>query len=186
MPRLLILCLTISAILHTAEVQSSAGNRIEDNCYQCHQSRFEAGSSGHPGTDNNGCACCHCWTMGSPNLHNVSRPSNADCIGCHNNSSDYRINAAHQSFDCVTCHSPHSSDQQHLLSKNSNVLCTEQCHTMHELGRSHPRGPGTLDCNTESEITCTSSCHSIHTTYPDNLLSSPTPELCARCHPDKF
>lgn len=186
MAKLLITCLIISAAILSAEIQSLENNSVEPDCYQCHYACFTPENHGHPGTDNNGCACCHNWTGVTGESHNVSRPTNSDCTGCHRNSTDYRINAAHQAFPCTTCHSPHGSDFQHLLSKDSNILCTEQCHTVHKLGSSHPRGHGTTDCNTGGELTCTSSCHRIHTTCPEKLLSSPPPELCARCHPDKF
>jgi predicted CXXCH cytochrome family protein len=142
--------------------------------------------NGHPGTGNNGCVYCHHWTIVGNDIFNVSRPDNSDCIQCHGNSATYQINSAHQTYRCVACHSPHGSSQQHLLRKGPNSLCTEKCHGLFQLGRSHPRGPGMRDINTGGDITCTSSCHRIHAICTDKLLSNSTPVLCAGCHPDKL
>lgn len=186
MSRLLVVCLVIPMVFFSAEIRSAGDNSIEGDCYQCHSACFSSSGHGHPGTENNGCDCCHHWTIEENNLHNVSKPTNSDCINCHTDSEDYRINAAHQVFACVTCHTPHGSDQEYLLRENSNMLCTEKCHTLHQLGRSHPRGRGIPDCNTGTEITCTSTCHKIHGNCPEKLLSSSAVDLCARCHLDKF
>lgn len=185
MRQALLICLLLPIVIYAADRQSSHIGAADMECSTCHTFCLN-GIEGHLGTDGSGCAYCHHWTVVDNDLQSVTVPENADCTKCHRSSVNFRINGAHESQTCTTCHTPHDSDQGYLLRGSINNLCTGNCHRSDQLGRSHPRGSGAIDVHTGSEISCTSTCHSIHTTSSEKLLTASPPYLCASCHTDKL
>lgn len=182
---LTILCLVLPAISYPEEVEYRHNSGAGANCPACHNTTT-GGLYRHIGTDNNGCAYCHQFGNGDSGISDIRVPENSDCIRCHCNSEAYRVNPEHETLTCSTCHRPHGSDMDQLLRVTTNTLCTENCHGLEQLGRSHPRGSGSIDTHTGDELTCTSTCHSIHTTNPEHLLTISPPQLCAGCHTGKL
>ena len=156
-----------------------------DDCQHCHLHKA-ACISRHPGIEASGCAYCHRWSASTQDILLIAIPEQEECLRCHTNSDNYRVNRPHQQLTCITCHLPHESDKQYLLRSSINSLCTGNCHPFSQLGNSHPRGDKTIDPHTGSSISCTSSCHSIHTANPGHLLKMAPPNLCASCHDDKL
>ena len=81
--------------------------------------------------------------------------------------------------ECLSCHSPHQSENKKLLSKAVGKLCFE-CHEdlQQQLAKAkfkhQPVDEG--DC---------ASCHAPHATENPKLLSKPVPAACYECHEKK-
>jgi predicted CXXCH cytochrome family protein len=110
---------------------------------------------------------------------NLVMPSDQLCWTCHGSmgallSDTYQ----HQPFttgNCVSCHSPHASDNRALLTQAPNQLCFT-CHPMGaqiNLMQSHPPA---------KEGWCTD-CHSPHASNNRGILVARQRDLCFRCHP---
>lgn len=106
-------------------------------CFSCHkEQRAQLNKlSHHPVTEGKmSCSDCH-------NVHGSAGPklakrdsTNATCYTCH---AEKRGPFVHQhepvSDDCVTCHNPHGSSVQTMLTMRPPMLC-QQCHTPHVAG----------------------------------------------------
>jgi DmsE family decaheme c-type cytochrome len=77
-------------------------------------------------------------------------------------------------MDCVTCHSPHGSNNVRML-KTGNTL-NEMCASCH----SEKRGPFLWDHAAGRENCAT--CHDPHGSNNDRMLVAKDPMLCQRCH----
>ena len=77
--------------------------------------------------------------------------------------------------DCLTCHTPHASDEKGLLKQPQAVLCGA-CHAEAQaaLSAKAPHPPAVKECT---------ACHLPHA-GPVNLLKAAPPALCETCHAD--
>jgi len=158
-------------------------------CLQCHSDKIPNGSS-HFIQSGDDCLFCHNvdMTQVSYASHKVlTMDQDEVCQACHGSTGGMITTVGHESLRCVECHNPHGSRNEHMLTNAPISLCSESCHTSHELGRSHPVGAGITDINTGSTLTCTSTCHTVH--HPkeeNNLLQLTATDLCRSCHRGKF
>ena len=176
------------ALLVTAPCLFATGGTVatpSSNCLECHTERLD-GSSLHFISADEDCLVCH-TIVGEDENHVLLNNAGTDlCADCHVLESYNHAATEHHSLACTTCHNPHGSEYDHNHIADHNTMCLSSCHTLHELGRSHPRGAGTRDKLTGAELTCVSACHSNHSADYPLLLQQEPPQLCARCHPDKF
>jgi predicted CXXCH cytochrome family protein len=77
--------------------------------------------------------------------------------------------------DCLTCHTPHASDEKGLLKQPQAILCGN-CHSEAQaaLSAKAPHPPAVKECT---------ACHLPHA-GPVNLLKAVPPALCETCHAD--
>ncbi|MCF6270183.1 MAG: hypothetical protein L3J41_10755 [Melioribacteraceae bacterium] len=132
---------------------------IEDGCDSCHDQNFE----NHP------------KRVG--NEFELTSDLNTLCFDCHDEPDEKLMQ--HEAFaggDCVTCHSPHSSDNISLLkSEDVGELCAD-CHDIDNEENMIKHGPVVAgQCN---------ACHEPHQSAFANLLKEESPQLCFNCHTD--
>ncbi|NOX18907.1 MAG: hypothetical protein GXO87_11570 [Chlorobi bacterium] len=133
---------------------------IEDGCDNCHDQSYD----NHP--DRKG------------KEFKLTDDLSALCFDCHDEPDDKMV--THEAFasgECVSCHSPHSSDNPYLLlSENVGELCAK-CHEIENSERVVKHGPTVSgQCNV---------CHEPHQSVNAKLLKEKSPQLCFNCHTDK-
>ena len=129
-----------------------------DDCESCH----EANGNEHPETAGNEFSL----TAESPDL----------CYECHDAQNTMEnIHPPVDDGECLSCHSPHSSDEQGLLLETENGNICLECHDL-ELSEfvHHP----------VKDNKCTS-CHNPHQSPNASLLEKQSPDLCLSCHHDQ-
>ncbi|MBU8893892.1 MAG: cytochrome c3 family protein, partial [Bacteroidales bacterium] len=103
----------------------------EINCADCHSDLTQLSYKHEPATD----ACDNCHSA-NENKHPEGQGREfklvddmpALCYMCHEEPSKRIIHAPVEAGECAICHSPHSSDNRHLLmNKEISGLCYE-CH----------------------------------------------------------
>jgi len=146
-------------------------------CLQCHPSK-KAGKIVHSAVEM-GCSTCH----GEP--HRQEKPEldlTADvpdlCFQCHDAAAFQKksVHSAVAAGMCTSCHNPHSSDRENLLTDTQPGLCYG-CHDKGMFTKSVQHSP-------VAEGKCTF-CHDPHASDNAYNLTSPLEDLCAMCHGDK-
>jgi len=138
--------------------QSSAHNRKEFACVQCH--------SMHASKD-----VSHTKLLKYENTSDL-------CASCHKSKHLNMYKSGHMpvregSIDCASCHNPHGSANPRMLRANTvNELCTS-CHA-------DKRGPMLWEHPPVRENCIT--CHEPHGANNDKVLTAKKPFLCQRCH----
>jgi DmsE family decaheme c-type cytochrome len=149
-------------------------------CLQCHEktARLAWRGGAHEARD---VSCADCHTV----MHTVSERGNlrketvlATCAGCHQQRAAQQLRFSHMpigqgKMECTSCHNPHGSANDKLLTAAST---NEVCFTCHAEKRGpflwqHP--PVVENC---------SNCHDPHGTAHEKLLRVPKPRLCQQCH----
>jgi len=74
---------------------------------------------------------------------------------------------------CTSCHDPHSSRADKMLTPDMPELCFK-CHGSKEFSRRSKHGPVAIGM-------CTA-CHEPHQANQEKLLKAKTPDLCFNCH----
>lgn len=155
------------------------------DCSVCHKEHRLAEYI-HGPVEMNECTSCHAWSAEKKAVV-VGAGVPGTCETCHGEKVAAVDSAAYPhavASECATCHSPHSSDRQHLLKDDVNELCSG-CHDgfqlNHPVGR-HPVRYRTV-ASTGAEISC-ASCHNPHGSSHPKLLvaSNKAAEICAQCH----
>ncbi len=131
----------------------------EDDCESCH----DAGEGDHPGQDGPE------FTLADdvPEL----------CYTCHDEKNTRAV--VHDPVaegDCLSCHSPHGSDEPKLLEEPAGSLC-ETCHDQNDEAAVSKHGP-------VSGGECIA-CHNPHESDLPRLLKQRSPELCLGCHEEQ-
>lgn len=166
-------------------------NAKEPSCSTmgCHESVMKF-SKLHGPMKANGCTVCH--QLGEsrlvlpakhPRIQEIPLKSvNAQCTTCHEEHAPSRHPGLHKVISeksCVECHSPHGSNNKHLLKINSTgQLCTN-CHK-EILGKLH-QGHGEILSEKKSCL----QCHESHFSKEKKLLKANVGSLCLECHQKK-
>jgi DmsE family decaheme c-type cytochrome len=162
--------------------RSTAGMQI---CMDCHASRRELmfwRGSQHE-TANVGCLNCH--SVHRPNAAGqlLTKATEFEtCVACHGNLRRvltqrsrhlFRDERLSMRMECYSCHNPHGSPAEKLISANS---INEKCYACHQ----EKRGPFLYEHAPVRENCMT--CHSPHGSNNDQLLNLRLPQLCQSCH----
>ncbi len=133
---------------------------IEDGCETCHDQNYD----NHP--------------KRKGDEFKLTEDVSKLCFECHDEPDEkMTVHDAYSSGECISCHSPHSSDNPSLLlSENVGELCAE-CHEVEDSERMVKHGPAVSgQCNV---------CHEPHQSVNAQLLKDEPPELCYNCHVEK-
>lgn len=170
---------------HEGLPSADGGATMTADCSVCHKEHRLAEYI-HGPVEMNECTSCHAWSAEKKAVV-VGAGVPGTCETCHAEKVAAVDSAAYPhavASECATCHSPHSSDRQHLLKDDVNELCSG-CHDgfqlNHPVGR-HPVRYRTV-ASTGAEISC-ASCHNPHGSSHPKLLvaSNKAAEICAQCH----
>ncbi|HEX2897539.1 MAG TPA: cytochrome c3 family protein [candidate division Zixibacteria bacterium] len=134
-------------------------------CGECHQTVVNqfARNSNHPLTDNAvSCISCHDFTGKIEPM--FAHGASSNCASCHPMEGGPYLfeHDATSSFvtegngGCISCHMPHGSPNDKLLSRPNNMLC-QQCHGTPPGHRNLPLGHATL--NSDNCMDCHSELH---------------------------
>jgi len=112
-------------------------------CFSCHENPLEGKKNVHPAVEEEGCSGCH-DPHASPNDFFLKEAGNAMCRSCHDledhhvfseEGTDVEVPKSFprsgNEFSCVGCHSPHASNEETLMVKAREKLCTT-CHEPYE------------------------------------------------------
>jgi predicted CXXCH cytochrome family protein len=173
----------VIAILCSVFLVSDGRASLE--CFDCHANKLSS-SSHHFIETSADCMVCHRVVRERASHPQLDSIGARLCVDCHVRASSTLAAGAHGSLVCTACHDPHGSEYDHNHLADHDALCLASCHTLHELGESHPRGAGTHDAVTGDELTCVLACHSNHSYTHPMMLQRARRILCMRCHPDKY
>lgn len=163
----------------------------EATCVQCHQGKSK-GKTVHPAVAM-GCFTCHVVRQAGDTTRITLKNGRAAtlCFSCHSDKQPSKIQGhVHPpaQSDCLKCHDPHTSDNEHLLVKAASGPANENlCLSCHTQGTNVPKGGSR---HAALDMGCTT-CHSPHKAGErgqqefDFHLSKATPALCLDCHDAK-
>ncbi len=169
-------------------VRSPRGERPEtasQACLECHAAdrrlMFWHGSQHQ--TAGVGCLSCHSIHHPAPDGRLLAQKTEAaTCFGCHANIRKAMLQRSTHLFrdergaarvECYSCHNPHGSQTERLISANS---INEKCYSCHQ----EKRGPFLWEHPPVRENCMV--CHSPHGSNNEQLLALRTPQLCQSCH----
>jgi DmsE family decaheme c-type cytochrome len=150
-------------------------------CLSCHTKGSHANwQGGMHDARNVSCATCH--SVHNPKSEKAQLKTATavqTCESCHKQEAMKVKKSGHMplregKMDCVTCHSPHGSNNVRML-KVGNTL-NEACASCH----AEKRGPFLHD-HAAGRENC-ASCHDPHGSNNDRMLVAKEPMLCQRCH----
>jgi predicted CXXCH cytochrome family protein len=170
---LVVVSFSLLAVYSSYETVSAA----ELPCLQCHKSK-KAGKVVHSAVEM-GCATCHNEPHRNEKPELDLTASVPDlCFQCHDAGMFQKksVHSAVAAGMCTSCHNPHSSDLEKLLTDTPPGLCYG-CHDKGIFTKRVQHGP-------VADGQCLL-CHNPHASDYAYNLSSPVEELCTMCHPDK-
>ena len=174
--------------------------RIQEVCVSCHTSdrTWFSKKSIHGPLIVGGCTLCH-NPHGENNRNQLWAEGSRDiCIVCHSDKRDLvterknkRVPNVHGIIfgaGCVACHDPHATDQDYMLLKPTNELCSG-CHpdvllkTAGHPVANHPVSAPRERRRPGRQLTC-ASCHDPHGSPNGYMLIKPLLGglLCRECH----
>lgn len=161
------------------------GKTMTADCSSCHK-MVGAGSRKHAPVEMGECTACHSWSAEKSAIE--TRPVPEVCFECHVEKKEAVESSAvvHPvAGECLTCHSPHSTEDDHLLKTRTFDLCIT-CHDTYKANHPVERHPVRLATITEGDgsvITC-ASCHEPHGGKNRALVkaSGGRMALCLQCH----
>jgi len=145
-------------------------------CYRCHVAKNTAKVI-HAPIISGDCISCHNPHQ-SQNKGLMKEPVPAICFRCHQDSmmKSKVMHAPVKDGKCSECHFNHQGDLPNRLVREGNDLCYA-CHKKQEEGVTTKK-----DVHPPVKQSCIL-CHNAHGTASNALMSSPSPEICATCHP---
>jgi predicted CXXCH cytochrome family protein len=113
---------------------------IPGACYECHadkQTAIDSSASQHPVASE--CLTCHSPHASSEAPHLVRKNIYELCTGCHEEQKlnhpvgkhpvRFAILKSGEEISCASCHNPHGSENQHLLTVGGNpTMVCAACH----------------------------------------------------------
>ena len=150
-------------------------------CLSCHNKGSHANwQGGMHDARNVSCASCH--SVHNPKSEKAQLKTATavqTCESCHKQETMKVKKSGHMplregKMDCVTCHSPHGSNNVRMLRVGNTV--NEACASCH----AEKRGPFLHD-HAAGRENC-ASCHDPHGSNNDRMLVAKEPMLCQRCH----
>ena len=154
---------------------------VNATCLSCHTKSSHADfEGGMHAARNLSCATCHSVHAPKSERAQLKTVTAVEtCQTCHKQEAMKVKKSGHMpvregKMDCVTCHSPHGSNNVRML-KTGNTL-NEMCASCH----AEKRGPFLWDHAAGRENCAT--CHDPHGSNHDRMLVAKDPMLCQRCH----
>lgn len=152
-----------------------------ETCLSCHNKASHAKwQGGMHEARSVSCVTCHSVHAPKSERAQLKQATARDmCESCHKQEAMKVKRSGHMpvregKMDCVTCHSPHGSNNVRML-KVGNSL-NEACQYCH----AEKRGPFVWD-HAAGRENC-ASCHDPHGSNNDRMLVAKEPMLCQRCH----
>ncbi len=164
-------------------------------CYSCHKSMMLKAYAHGPASV---WSCLSCHESDSIPEYSVRKPDTEMCYYCHVEQKNRWLSKKYTHGPvtigkCTICHSPHASNNEFSLLKNSWELCTN-CHAEKADGRhvigdttfkqGHPTRGRPDPLRVGKELTC-ASCHNPHASNSSQLWAfegSDLFQLCSECH----
>jgi len=156
-----------------------------ESCLSCHANHkgvmFWRGSQHQTA----GVSCLSCHSVHHPTQTGklLAKKTEAEtCFGCHANVRKSMLQRSTHLFrdekgaarvECSSCHNPHGSQTEKLISANS---INDKCYSCHQ----EKRGPFLWEHSPVRENCMT--CHSPHGSNNEALLTLRRPQLCQSCH----
>lgn len=169
---------------HEGLPSANDGKSMKADCAVCHKSKIMAKYL-HGPAEMKECTSCHGWSVEKKAVTVESGVPGA-CYVCHDDKQKQVENSPvpHPvASECLTCHSPHGTENMHFLKVNTYTLC-KSCHEDQKMNHPVGRHPlrFTLLKNGE-EIAC-STCHNPHGSENEMLFKLPGGrlEMCSQCH----
>ncbi len=129
-----------------------------------------------------GCLSCHSMHKPSEGKMMARKTQTETCGSCHASERNAMLKRSTHLFrdergsvriQCASCHNPHGSQAEKLISANS---VNEKCYSCHQ----EKRGPFLWEHSPVRE-NCIN-CHSPHGSNNERLLAMRRPQLCQSCH----
>jgi len=168
--------------------ESAEIRRENDVCLSCHsESRVRLWSGSPHASKDVGCATCHDIKKPASTRHLLAAADQTTgCGGCHLASRAAQLRNRHMPtrtgtigkggeawMECSSCHNPHGTVTDGLISANS---VNESCYACH----AEKRGPFLWEHSPVTE-SCLN-CHVPHGSIRPNMLRLAGPRLCQTCH----
>lgn len=162
--------------------------RENEVCLSCHaRSRVRLWSGSPHARNDVGCASCHSTKSPASARHLLATADSSDgCGRCHPVARAQQLRNRHMPvrggpsggggegwMDCSSCHNPHGTVSEALISANS---INESCYACH----AEKRGPFLWEHSPVNE-NCVN-CHVPHGSIRPNMLRLAGPRLCQTCH----
>jgi predicted CXXCH cytochrome family protein len=171
---------------HDGLPSSFNGDSMKADCATCHKA-LAGGAYKHSPVEMNECEDCHSWSVEKKAMI-VTKGMPDACYDCHEQRRAQVDSSAvpHPvAGDCLTCHSPHSTRNEHILKKDIYALCSS-CHPEYTLNHPvghHPVRFLKIANQGNKEISCVS-CHQPHGSQNQSLLnvSGGRMMVCLQCH----
>jgi len=144
---------------HTSQLKNSyVHSPVEDDCLTCHQTN----ASQHP-------------VVNKKEFTLISKIPEL-CWDCHEmDHAGMKMHSPFSEGECLSCHNPHSSENEGLLTVSGGELCLP-CHDSYT-EKSFVHGPVAAGM-------C-SACHDPHYSSHENLLLQHDQDVCLFCHTEK-
>ena len=176
------LCGTCHAINDSLETKHNNYNLKSANCVDCHNPHASPNpklvrATSHSPFSEKMCDDCH--TREADGTVKLVSEMGTLCASCHDvtekNASKKNHHAPFESGDCTSCHSPHASDNKHMLKREGSSLCMT-CHDdMKALKKESVQHP-------PFEKGQCLDCHNPHASDFPKLTSKPPESFCFGCH----
>ena len=187
------LCISCHSGSSEVEMRAHGGHAPEPgSCMGCHtphpgpaKGMLRLHIHSPVGEGEGACGTCHEPAAEGGKAWALTAPVPDLCVTCHDDPRTASAGGSHAGGgqrvhppvaegECLACHTPHASDQDHLLAAPEADLCGT-CHDEAGKARSAKAAhkPAVAECT---------ACHASHA-GPAGLLRAAAPDLCRSCHP---
>lgn len=160
---------------HNPHSQDTKGLTIESGnklCFVCHNEKDYIGKKIIHNPVLEDCKNCHYPHSGK--FARLLKSENV-CVDCHGSMIDAKIvHPPVESKECLSCHTPHTSDSKKILVKQVPDICFE-CHNKSIFIKKVIHKPVKSECYL---------CHKAHSAKNQKLLVEKKDKLCEICHTD--